>query len=107
METNFSENIANSLKSKKAMWKLTMKSRIKNNFIFLAIPIALITLGLAFFGSENQFNEFLPFLAGSMFLIILYNFKKTERANIIITTQKEELDKKNEIISESSAFSAT
>jgi serine phosphatase RsbU (regulator of sigma subunit) len=100
MEKNITENIANSLKSKKAMWKLTMKSRIKSKFLFFAIPIALITLFLAFFGNENQFNDFLPFLAGSMFIIMLYNFRKTEKANIIITTQKEELDKKNEIIEE-------
>ncbi len=100
METKFSKNIANSLKNKKAIWRLTMKSRIKSKFLFFVIPIVLITLGLYFFGSENQFNEFLPFLAGSMFLITLYNFRKTEKANIIITTQKEELDKKNKIIEE-------
>ena len=98
MDPHFSENIANSLKNKKVMWKLIMKNRIKSKFLFFTIPIALITLGLAFFGSENQFNEFLPFLAGSMFLAMLYNFRKTEKANIIITTQKEELDKKNIII---------
>ncbi len=100
MKKNITDNIANSLNSKKVMWKLTMKSRIKSKFLFFAIPIALTTLWLSFFGSENQFSEFLPFLAGSMFLIMLYNFRKSEKANIIITTQKEELDKKNEIIEE-------
>jgi len=98
METNFSEKMANSLESKKAMWRLKMKSRVKSKFIYFTIPIVLLTLGLYFFGTENQFNDFLPFLAGSMFVIMLYNFKKTEKANIIITAQKEELNKKNEII---------
>jgi hypothetical protein len=90
----------NFFEAKKTMWQLKMKSRIKSKFLFFTIPIVLLTLGLRFFGSEDQFNDFLPFLAGAMFIIMLYNFKKTEKANIIITAQKEELDKKNQLIEE-------
>ena len=92
--------MANSLESNKANWRLKMKSRVKSKFIYFTTPIVLLTLGLYFFGTENQFNDFLPFLAASMFAIILHNFKKTEKANIIITAQKEELNRKNEIIEE-------
>ena len=80
------------------MWLARMKSRVQNKFIFFAAPIAIITLLLYLFGTENQFNNLLPILVVIILILVLYYFRKTEKSNIIIISQKEELNKQKKII---------
>jgi serine phosphatase RsbU (regulator of sigma subunit) len=75
-----------------------MKSRIKSKFIFFVIPVVLIVFFLRVYGTENQQDTIFPILSGLMMLLFLFYFRKTEKINIIITKQKEELSYQKNII---------
>src|ERR1700758_2581727 len=98
METNLNNKINQALQNKKTMWKLRMKSRIKSKFLFFAIPIALMTFWLTLFGSEEQKKELFPYVVVAMLALVVFNFRKAEKNNIIITKQKEELDEQKKLL---------
>ena len=98
MKYKFFETLKQSLESYKAMWLLKMKSRVKSKFIFFAIPTVLMLIGLELFGSESQKDTYIYIPMSFMMLFVLYYFRKTEKTNIIITKQKEELSIQKNII---------
>ncbi|MCX6253695.1 MAG: SpoIIE family protein phosphatase [Bacteroidia bacterium] len=98
MKYKFFENLKQSLESYKATWLLKMKSRVKSKFIFFAIPLVLMLLGLELFGSESQKDTYIFIPMSFMMLLIIYYFNKTEKTNILITKQKEELSIQKNII---------
>jgi serine phosphatase RsbU (regulator of sigma subunit) len=92
------KNLRQSLGMYKAMWLLRMKSRVKSKFIFFALPVVLIVLFLRVYGTESQQDTIFPILSGLLALLFLFYFRKTEKINIIITKQKEELSIQKNII---------
>lgn len=80
------------------LWSARIKSRIDSKFLFIVLPIALSMLWLVFFASETVKDEYIFFPMALMIVVVMYNFRKTEKTNIIITTQKLELERQNSII---------
>jgi serine phosphatase RsbU (regulator of sigma subunit) len=80
------------------MWRLRMENRIKSRFIFLIIPIVLFALLVRLYGTEKQQDIVFQILPVLLMFLILYYFRKTERINIIVTKQKEELSIQKNLI---------
>lgn len=100
MKSYVYENITHSFHKRKEMWVLRIKSRIKSKFFFYVIPLALMAFGLIIFATEEQKDTYFPILMALLLVIVLYNFRKTEKDNIIIAKQKEELNLQKIIIEE-------
>jgi stage II sporulation SpoE-like protein len=97
-------NIIKTSGSEKVAKKMSLKRRIihsrRTRLIFIGIPVAIIFTLVHMFCTERQFMAILLAFYGITIAFLMYNFRKSDVANIIITEQKEELDKQKEIIEE-------
>jgi adenylate cyclase len=84
------------LEGKIAIWILKLKYRRESRFLYIGTPLALFVMGLLIFGEKEQINKMLPFSISILLIVAVYFFNKTEKDNIIIKKQKEEIEREKE-----------
>ncbi len=98
------KNIPQWFLSKNPNRKVSLKRRLLHSrrfrILFVGIPLAFIFIGIKSFCTESQFNAFLLFFFAALTMFLVYNFRKSDAANMQIEEQKAELEKQKEIIEE-------
>jgi len=82
------------------MRSLRLKYLIKSKIFHFMIPLFLAVVATSYFATEKQKEIIHPLIALCMIALLVYNFRKTMKDNIIITKQKEELETQKTIIEE-------
>lgn len=87
-----------------ATWFAGIKRRSKKKSTLILIPITLLPLLAAQYGTQNQQRQAGLIFIGIWMAALIYENRKTERANFIISTQKKALEEKTKEILDSITY---
>jgi hypothetical protein len=84
--------------------KLGFKRRLIHSrrlrMIVIGIPLVFILVLIRSFCTERQFNTFLLAFFGLIIMFLVYNFRKSDESNIIITEKNEEINRQKQLVEE-------
>jgi hypothetical protein len=84
--------------------KLGFKRRLIHSrrlrMVVIGVPLVFLLAMIRSFYSERQFNTFLLAFFGLIIMFLVYNFRKSDESNIIITEKNEEINRQKLLLEE-------
>lgn len=104
MKNTFYKNFTRRVFNFFAAWMAGVKRRSKNKIYLILFPTIIVYAFIAHYGSQSQQEQTTVIFIGIWFLVLVYDNRKTEKANFIISTQKKALEEKTKEILDSITY---
>jgi len=104
MKNKFYKNFTRWANNFLATWWAGVKRRSKNKIYLILFPTIILYAVTAHYGTQSQQQQTAIIFIGIWFVVLIYDNRKTENANFIISTQKKALEEKTKEILDSISY---